>query len=188
MSKRVEVVDYSPQWPLAFEQLKQLYAATLNGLIVDIQHVGSTSVPGLAAKPVIDIDIIIELNQQLAPVVDKLAAIGYEHRGNLGIEGREAFKYHKETTGIELPAHNLYVCRAGCISLQNHLLLRNYLLANPAAVVQYSALKKQLAGKYTFDIDKYVEGKTAFIVDILGRCGLDTQALKSITAANKAPG
>lgn len=188
MSKRVVVVDYLPEWPLAFEQLKQLYTATLNGLITDIQHVGSTSVPGLAAKPVIDIDVIIESSHQLAPVVDKLAAIGYQHCGNLGIEGREAFKYRKETTGMELPAHNLYVCLAGCISLQNHLLLRNYLLANPAALAQYSSLKKQLAGKYEFDIDKYVEGKTAFIVDILGRCGLDAEALKSITEANKAPG
>jgi GrpB-like predicted nucleotidyltransferase (UPF0157 family) len=187
MSKRVEVVDYSPQWPLAFEQLRQLYITTLNGLIIDIQHVGSTSVPGLAAKPVIDIDIIIESAHRLAPVVDKLAAIGYEHRGNLGMEGREAFKYNIGVTGVVLPSHNLYVCIAGSTSLQNHLLLRNYLLANPAAVVQYASLKKQLAEKYPFDIDKYIEGKTAFIVDILARCGLGADALNRITEANKAP-
>ena len=101
MSKRVVVVDYSPEWPLAFEQLKQLYTATLNGLITDIQHVGSTSVPGLAAKPVIDIDVIIESSHQLAPVVDKLAAIGYQHCGNLGIEGREAFKYRYGVAGTQ---------------------------------------------------------------------------------------
>lgn len=186
MSKQVVVVDYSPQWPLTFEQLRQLYEATLSGLITDIQHVGSTSVPGLAAKPVIDIDIIIDSSHQLAPVIHKLAAIGYEHRGNQGIEGREAFKYHKGITGAVLPPHNLYVCIAGCTSLQNHLLLRNYLLANPAAVLQYAALKKQLAEKYPHDIDKYIEGKTAFIVGILARCGLGADALNRIAKANKA--
>lgn len=187
MSK-VIVQEYSAEWPLQFEQLKLEYENALQGIALDIQHVGSTSVPGMAAKPVIDIDIIINSGSLLPLIIERLAVIGYAYVGDLGIAGREAFKYNGTLTGKSKPKHNLYVCIAGCVSLQNHLLLRNYLRTNTPAANQYSNLKKELAFKYADNIDLYIEGKTAFIVDILNKCGMATDYLNDITAANKAPG
>ena len=186
MSK-VVVEKYSTEWPLQFELLKQEYETAIQGIPVDIQHVGSTSVPGMVAKPVIDIDIIIDSADLLPLVIERLSDIGYAHVGDLGIAGREAFKYNQVTGGCNKPKHNLYVCLAGCASLQNHLMLRNYLRANADVANQYSALKTELASRYADDIDLYVEGKTAFIVDILNKCGMATDYLNDIVAANKAP-
>jgi GrpB-like predicted nucleotidyltransferase (UPF0157 family) len=186
MSK-VVVEKYSTEWPLQFELLKQEYETTLQGIPIDIQHVGSTSVPDMVAKPVIDIDIIINTADLLPKVIERLSAVGYTHVGDLGIAGREAFKYNQVTGGSNKPKHNLYVCLAGCVSLQNHLLLRNYLRANADVANQYSAIKTELASRYADDIDSYIEGKTAFIVDILNKCGMATTYLNEIVAANKAP-
>ncbi|HLP21851.1 MAG TPA: GrpB family protein [Chitinophagales bacterium] len=178
------IQDYSPQWPLAFEKLKSAYQIALGLLIADVQHEGSTSVVGLAAKPVIDIDIIIPDNECLPQVVVKLGELGYKHRGDLGIAGREAFTLIANVH--QWPKHNLYVCMADSISLKNHLALRDWLRCHPESVREYSELKKQLAIKYAHNIDLYVEGKTAFITDILRRAGFNETALQEITNANKA--
>lgn len=181
----IEIADYNPAWALAFNKLKLYYEVLLHGLFTDIQHVGSTAVEGLAAKPVIDIDIIIENQQLLAPVTGKLVLAGYQHLGNLGITGREAFKYTHAPHLQAWPRHNLYVCLAGSISLKNHLAFRNYLRSQPESAQQYGKLKKQLALVCNGNIDKYVEGKTAFIVNVLQKCGFKTSELRHITQANK---
>ena len=176
--------DYSQQWALAFDELKLVYQTALGNLVADVQHVGSTSVVGLVAKPVIDIDIIIPDNACLPQVIIKLSELGYVHSCDLGRTGREAFKL-VENAG-RWPKHNLYVCLADSLSLRNHLVLRDFLRTNPDSVKQYSVLKKELAIKYAHNIDLYVEGKTAFITDILRRAGFSETALLDITEANKA--
>lgn len=192
MEKRtIIVVPYTTEWADTFRRLAAIYRAQLDDLITGIEHVGSTSVPGLAAKPVIDIDILIKEAAGLPPVTAVLERLGYTWRGDLGIPGREAFGRNADTSPLDgegtlWPAHNLYVCVEDCVSLKNHLALRNYLRQHPDEARRYGALKQELAAKYPHDIDSYVEGKTAFITGILARTGMGADVLKDITAQNKA--
>ena len=115
-------------------------------------------------------------------VKEALANLGYEHRGNMGIEGREAFR-----RGLQQYKHNLYVCTKDCFALKNHLLLRDFLRANEAARNQYGKLKLELVQEYPDSIDNYIEGKTEFILDILKNQGMAAENLETIKANNKAP-
>ncbi len=190
VTETITIEAYSPGWASDFRRLEAVYRKSLAGLFDDIQHVGSTSVPGLAAKPIIDIDIIISDGRPLPEIVRKLETLGYEHRGNLGISDREAFRRSSgmvpvDGAGATWPKHNLYVCPAGSISLRNHLALRDFLRGNPDRAAAYGALKKQLALQYPGDIDSYIEGKTAFITAILEEVGFDAHSIGLITAENR---
>src|SRR5215471_6265984 len=92
MPREVIVVDYDPQWPRTFEALRDRALGALDGIACRIEHVGSTSVPGLAAKPIVDMDVIVAPSEPLEGVIARLGAIGYVHVGNLDVEGREAFR------------------------------------------------------------------------------------------------
>jgi GrpB-like predicted nucleotidyltransferase (UPF0157 family) len=191
-SKKIVIEDYSPSWTLTFQALKSVYALHLGDLIVDIQHVGSTSVEGLAAKPVIDIDIIIDSPAHLPAISQKLALLGYDHRGNLGIADREAFKGKSDQvpldgSGRTWPKHHLYVCPADSISLKNHLALRDFLRNNSAKAKEYGELKKRLAAENPYNMDLYIARKTPFITAILKAAGFDDSTLHHITQENQMP-
>ncbi len=193
MKKEVIVVPYDPSWPQTFQELKKVYQEVLVGLLLDIQHVGSTSVPGLAAKPKIDIDLVVENEIKKEEVIRRLEELGYVHVGDLGIAGREAFKrpsdkvpFHKNERSW--PLHNLYVCIEGIPAVLNHLLFRDYLRQQPETAEAYGQLKKALAKAHPDDIDAYVEKKTAFIIEVLRKAGFPQQELKAIIEQNKAPG
>jgi GrpB-like predicted nucleotidyltransferase (UPF0157 family) len=177
----IVVVDYDPEWPRVFGELRATLDGALRDIALAIEHVGSTSVPGLAAKPVIDIDIVVQ-ESDVAHAIGRLEAIGYTHRGDLGIPQREAFRQPPGS-----PPHHLYVCPEHSPALANHLALRDHLRENAAAAEVYGALKKQLAIDFADDIDGYVEGKTAFIVDILGKRGLTPETLADIERMNRRP-
>jgi len=179
--RTIEVVAWDPAWAEAFEALRAVLADALGDVAQSIEHVGSTSVPGLHAKPIIDLDVIVRA-ERLGDAIEVLEGLGLTHRGDLGIEGRHAF--------TRLPGHmphNLYVCIEGCDALTNHLKLRDHLEAHPAAVQAYGALKQKLAAAHPHDIDAYVEGKTEFILEILRREGMGGGALEDIERANKTP-
>ena len=178
---RAVVVDYDPEWPVRFEAIRARIAPALGPLALSIEHVGSTSVPGLAAKPVIDIDVVVADASAIPAAVRALKALGYEHLGPLGIAGREAFR---RPPGTE--PHNLYVCPAGSQGLRNHLALRNHLRTHPEAVEAYGALKRRLADEAP-DIDAYVVGKTDLIISFLRAEGIDDETLLAIERANKTP-
>ena len=191
MANELIVEDYSPQWAMHFAALSKVYRSHLGKLIADIQHVGSTAVVGLAAKPIIDIDLIIDDRNKLNDVIDKLATLGYEHLGDLGIIDRDAFRRASSLTpidgsGREWPLHNLYVCPVDSISLRNHLVLRDYLIAHPAKAREYGALKKSLVAANAYDIDLYIKNKTPFIVEILAIMGFAEDSLDDIRKANGA--
>jgi GrpB-like predicted nucleotidyltransferase (UPF0157 family) len=171
----VVVVAYDPAWPASFERVRAVVAAALGDLAVGIEHVGSTAVPGLEAKPIVDVDVVIRRAGDLPEVARRLADLGYTHLGDLGIVGREAFRAPKET-----PRHHLYVCASGALPLQAHLILRDALRAAPALAAQYGALKRELAERYRDDRDAYTEGKSAFITAVLlrERDGRDKRALR----------
>ena len=178
--RTILVVAYDPSWPALFEALRADVWAAVQGMAIAIEHVGSTSVPGLAAKPVIDMDIVVGSIGDLAECIDALALLGYRHLGDLGIEGREAFD-----NPPGMPAHNLYLCPHGSTGLRNHLAVRDYLRAHPLVARAYGELKTELARRYAHDIDAYVEGKSRFLLDILGRGDFCDEELAGIEAANK---
>lgn len=181
--KSVRVTDYDPAWPDLFRQVSDLVWPAVADVAVSIEHIGSTAVPGLAAKPVIDIDLVIRAPHDLPAVVHRLAALGYRHRGNLGIEGRDAFRAPADSS---VP-HHLYVCAAGSLPLRNHLALRDHLRANPADAAAYDALKRNLAAQHPHDMDRYIEGKSHFILEILRSHGLTPSDLSAIAASNLSP-
>src|ERR1700740_2427681 len=91
MTELICVVAYDPEWPAMFDGMRCWLQSAVSDVAVAIEHVGSTAVPGLAAKPIIDIDVVIPSREEVPAMVTRLTALGYEHRGNLGIEDREAF-------------------------------------------------------------------------------------------------
>ena len=179
---QVIVVAYDPAWPVIFAQLKSRIWPHIQDLATSIEHVGSTSVPALAAKPIIDMTIIVPHASVMQTLVGRLASIGYQHRGNLGVPGREAFARPEGT-----PDHHLYVCVNGTEAMRNHLAVRAYLRSNPVAVKAYAALKKQLAARFPDDIDGYIEGKTQFILNILAQSGFSPEQISRIQTINSRP-
>jgi len=151
----------------------------------EVVHVGSTSVEGLWAKPILDIDIIVDNTYDSKRAIKLLENAGYTHIGNLGIEGREAFKYSDDNQNIRWMDHHLYVCIRGTENLRNHLLLQKHLRNNKEAVQKYSELKRELALKYPNDIDSYIENKTELITSFLKAEGMDLGALSIIESINK---
>ena len=166
---KVTVVPYDPAWRSDFEKIKKELESALCGLIVGIEHVGSTSVEGLSAKPCIDIDIIIENYSVFDNVVEKLNEIGYIHEGDLGIKGREAFKYSDKPY---LQNHHLYVCPKNSEELHRHIVFRDFLRNNPDAVKKYGSVKQTAAQLFPDDIDKYIQYKSPCIEELYGACGL----------------
>ncbi|MEP6794242.1 MAG: GrpB family protein [Saprospiraceae bacterium] len=187
---KILIEDYSALWALTFQLLKSIYELHLNDLVIDIQHIGSTAVYGLAAKPIIDIDLIIADRNNLTSVIEKLSLLGYDHLGDLGITEREAFKRKSDKTPLDGSSrtwheHNLYVCPSDSISLKNHLALRDFLLTHPEKAKEYGELKKRLVSENPYDMDLYVERKTPFIIAILKDLGFSVIALDNIARENK---
>lgn len=161
--KHVVVAPYDEAWAQRFQEICAELQAVLGDTALRIEHVGSTSVPGLSAKPIIDIDVVIEGYDKLSDAVEKLATIGYQHEGNLGIPGREAFGYEGKE---HLMRHHLYVCPQDSPELRRHLAFRDHLRANPEAVREYSRVKEEGAALYPYDIDGYIAHKAPLIARI----------------------
>ena len=168
-TRKVVVLPYNVAWQSAFEKIKDELEEAIGDLILGIEHVGSTSVEGMSAKPCIDIDVIIKDYSAFAAVLDSLKAIGYIHEGDLGIRDREAFKY----SGKEhLPMHHLYVCPEYSEELQRHITFRDFLRSNGEAVKKYSLVKEKAAARFPYDIDGYIEYKSPCIEELYKECGL----------------
>lgn len=157
----VVIVDYNSLWPKQFEILRSRLASALADHALTIEHVGSTAVPGLAAKPIIDIDVLLRSPDALPSAIAALASIGYQHRGDLGIPGREAFR----TTAGDLH-HHLYVC-PNDTEYQRHIAFRDHLRAHPTEADAYAALKRELAAKFGEDREAYNNAKREFVESIL---------------------
>ena len=169
MAKRVVVVPYNEQWKTDFEKIKQHLLPAIKDTIINIEHIGSTSVEGLSAKPIIDIDIVIKDYSVFDAVVEKLASLGYIHEGNLGIKDREAFDYKGNT---DLPKHHLYICPEFSVEIHKHIAFRDYLKNNQEAVKKYSLVKETAAILFPNEIEKYIDYKTPCIEELYMRCGL----------------
>lgn len=178
----IDVTPYNPIWPILFDRVAaDLAPAFANIPSADIQHVGSTSVPNLPAKPIIDIDIIVN-PPDIPAGIAALASIGYVHRGDLGVPGRQAFFSPDKT-----PQRHVYLCERGCLSLRNHLAVRDILRQRPDLRDQYGAIKLALAADPTMDIDTYLAGKSPILQTILTESDLAPEDLASIFTLNTTP-
>lgn len=178
----IEVRDYDPAWPDQFEKLRAEYAAAFEAAavpFVSIEHVGSTSVLGLAAKPVIDIDIVVSA-ADVDVATSVLVSLGFEPRGELGIPQRWAFWEPERLAGT-----NTYVVVAGSLALRNHLAVRDTLRADPDLRREYGHVKKTV-GATAADIYEYGAGKNATVQRILATAGLNDEERASINA-NQVP-
>ncbi len=160
IKKHVVVQPYNEAWLQNFTDIKAEIQGALGELALEIEHVGSTSVQGLSAKPIIDIDVVIKDESVLGDVILALQQIGYRHEGNLGIVGREAFKYDGKE---HLQKHHLYVCPQDSEELKRHKAFRDYLRSHPEAVREYGHIKEEGAKLYPYDMEKYIEHKSPFI-------------------------
>lgn len=177
----VIVVDHDPQWASLFETLRSGILPAVAEVAIAVEHVGSTAVPGLPAKPVIDMDLVV-LEADVGDAIERLATLGYVHRGDLGIPNREAFYAPAGS-----PRHHLYLCPTTSLALRNHLAIRDCLLTDPLKRDEYGELKRRLAEEHPDDIDAYIAGKTGFLLAILRDQGFGGDSLDSIRRANQRP-
>lgn len=157
------VVAYDPAWPSLFESMKERLQALLVGSEAVIEHVGSTAVPRLAAKPIVDIDVIVPSSSDIPDAVRRLESGGYIHRGDLGIPGREAFDVPPD-----VPYHHLYVVAACTKPHLDHVLLRDYLRSHPDAAERYGRRKLEVAHLITAESRQaYMEAKASMVEELL---------------------
>lgn len=165
--KTVHVAEYHPAWPERFRFLARRAAEAIGERVLAVEHVGSTSVPGLAAKPIIDLAVLVR-PEDVPHAIERLAALGYVHEGNKGIPGREAFR---TPPGEE--KHHLYVCIPESASVRDHLLFRDYLRAHPDVAREYAELKRRLAEQYRHDSEGYQDAKRPFIEEVTERAAAE---------------
>lgn len=159
----VRLVPYSPRWGALFEAEVRRLAPFLDaaGVALRLEHTGSTSVPGLCAKPIIDILAGLAREEDRRQAIAALQAAGFTHRGEQEIPGRDFFR-----RGVPRQYH-LHLAEAGGPFWRDHLDFRDWLRRNPGAAAAYGALKESLASRFPLDREGYIAGKTAFVMATL---------------------
>ncbi|MEM1126032.1 MAG: GrpB family protein [Bacteroidota bacterium] len=157
---RVLVVPYDPHWPTLFEAEAAAIQTALEGAVVALHHIGSTAIPGLHAKPVIDVLVEATEVAQIDALTPAMETSGYEAMGEYGIAGR---RYFRKDDREGRRTHQVHAFVAGHAEVERHLAFRDFLRAHPAWAAAYSALKQGLAAAHPHDMDAYIAGKDAFI-------------------------
>jgi len=158
--RQVIVVPYDPLWPSAFERASREVNAALGAALLEIHHIGSTSIPGIHAKPIID---MLAVARDISPVdqlSDIMREIGYEPMGEFGIPGR---RYFRRDNAAGVRTEQVHAFAADSAHLLRHLAFRDYLRAHREVAQEYSQLKQRLAAAHPFDIEAYMDGKDPFI-------------------------
>ena len=165
------IEKYSPDWPRFFKDIKREIENALYGIDYNIEHIGSTSVPYLDAKPIIDIDIIYSTQADFLRIKAGLEKAGYYHNGDQGIKDREVFKRDGKSVNAILDSvkHHLYVCPVNSQALERHLLSRDYLRKNNWARLEYQQMKYELAEKANQNRKRYAELKELKINSFIDR-------------------
>lgn len=167
MPQHIVVTEYNPQWSKMFDA-EATKVKILGENCIAIYHIGSTSVVGLAAKPIIDIMPIVHNLEDVDKVSSEFEKIGYEYMGEFGIKGRRYLR-----KGGDERTHQIHIfSKDNAIDIERHLAVRDYLRTHKDICDKYAALKKELAKKYPYDIDGYCDGKDEFIKQ------LECEALK----------
>ncbi len=162
MVKKVKVVPPNPNWPNLFRAEADRIAAVLGQEVIAIHHIGSTAIPGIKAKPVLDFLIEVKDIDQVDDFNAEMIKLGYQPRGEYGIPGR---RYFSKKTGSS-SSHHLHTFQSGNPEVERHLNFIDYMRAHPEDAQTYSRLKEELARKFPEDIEGYIEGKAGFIKKI----------------------
>lgn len=187
---RPVIESYNPAWKTAFEELAQDLHAILEGIGTCILHVGSTAIPGMIAKPILDIDIVLHQQEDLEEAAMRLQTAGYLAKGDKGISGRFAFRPQTDLTPVtgkprKRMAHHLYLCEPGTLAVKNHLLFRDALLTRPELAASYAALKQQLVSDRSMTREQYTREKTRFVLSVPEDMGMTTNELRQILSENQ---
>jgi GrpB-like predicted nucleotidyltransferase (UPF0157 family) len=158
----IAIVDWQPDWAGQFRRYAARISAAMGSLALAVEHVGSTAVPGLFAKPVIDIDVVVPDVSDVPEAIELIERIGYRHEGDLGVRGREAFMW---PPGEE--RHHVYVVVAGGTAHHDHVWFRDHLRGHPDVAREYGQLKRSLAAECGDDREAYTEAKSKFIARVL---------------------
>ena len=159
------VERYNPEWPKWFEEIKSFLGEKTCKTCLRIEHVGSTSVPGITAKPIIDLILVIE-PQRFEEIMGLLEECGYYHNGDQGIKDREVFKAKDISILSSIPRHHLYVCPKNSDELKKEMAFRDFLKRSQEYTERLSKLKWSLAEEFNNDIKAYMEGKAALCREI----------------------
>lgn len=165
----IEIVDYDPSWPAVFATLRDRVGGALPGLARRIEHVGSTAVPGLAARPIVDLTVVVDTLDHLPSVIGALDPLGYRYEGDLGVTGRESFAAPDGS-----PPHHLCVSAADNACFLTVLAFRDYLRTHPDTARAYAELKRFLAERFGDDRVGYSAAKSAFITRIVASALTDS--------------
>lgn len=155
-------MDYDASWVTAFEQVRSYVWPAVEYLALAVEHVGSTAVEGLAAKPILDVDVVVAKPKVVSEAISALASIGYVHEGDLGIPGREAF-----TSPVRLPENHLYLVINDSAPHRDHVDLRDYLRKHPDEARRYAKEKRRLAHLLQTDREAYVSQKAWLVQEML---------------------
>ncbi|MGO7130395.1 GrpB family protein [Rhizobium leguminosarum] len=159
---RVEIVTYDKQWPSDFRDIAASLQALLGPEAIAIDHIGSTAVHGLSAKPLVDIDVTLPSREHVFAAITTMERAGYENRGNRYEEDVYAFMMRSTN-----PQRRVYLLPQGNETHQKRLLFRDYLIGHPQVAAEYSALKQKLAHQYAYDGDAYTRAKADFVNDVV---------------------
>ncbi|WLR56461.1 GrpB family protein [Mesobacillus subterraneus] len=161
--RRVEVVPYNHEWKTLFGKEKQLLESIFLPAEVEIYHIGSTSVPGLSAKPIIDIMLAADSLEQVEKATPAIEGAGYEAKGENGIPRRRYFQKHDENGVRKVHLHSF---EKGSHQLHRHLVFRDYLRAHPREARKYAEVKEKAAQKYEYDIESYISEKSPIVKEL----------------------
>ena len=159
MPQHITVLNYDPEWPLKYERERKAIAEILDGNGISIYHIGSTSVPGLAAKPIIDMMAVVRSLEKVDDARGKFSELGYEYLGEFGIAGRRYFR-----KGGDERTHQIHIFQADdWNNVGRHLAFRDYMRTHEKERAEYAEIKTALAQRFPYDIDGYCDGKENFV-------------------------
>ena len=160
---KILMVPHDPEWGEEFEREAERIGAALGDMVVAVHHIGSTAIPGVHAKPIIDILLVVDSVTALDEKQAAIEAMGYRTLGEFGIPGR---RYFPRDDAFGNRTHQVHAFENGSAQIKRHLAFRDYMIAHPAAAQEYSDLKRELAAKHADDSESYMDGKEAFIEEI----------------------
>lgn len=168
MKKAIKVVDYDPKWPKMFASEAERIKQALGNNCITIHHIGSTSVPDLSAKPIIDMLPVVKDIREVDKAIKSMEALGYEAKGEYGIAFRRYFQ-----KGKNIRTHNVHVYQENDPEISRYLKFRDWMRSHPDDAENYAKLKEELAEKFPQDIMRYCNGKDAFVANIDAKDGFD---------------
>ena len=164
--QRVFLVPHDPRWAEEFSRESSVVAGAIGDLLIAMHHIGSTAIPGIDAKPIIDMLAVVSDVALLDESRPQMEALGYEAMGEFGISGR---RYFRKNDACGNRTHQIHAFQTGSPQIERHLAFRDFLRAHPDRAKQYEALKRRLAELHPTDIASYTDGKDEFIKEMDAR-------------------